>query len=270
MNTITPEILAFFKFNKLPFDKEIELQDLLIHTGQEKTYHKLQLLIETKGLGVLTGLPGTGKSSIIRKLINELHPSLYKPIYVCHTSVGLTEFYTHICSNLGLEAPARKAKMFRLLKDTFEQMNHSSRIHPVLIIDEAHLLCNDILQEIRLLTNFKVDSYNGLTVLLCGQEELNAKFRLSILESLASCITINIKMKPLTQEETYAYVEHRINCVRDHKDHLFTSNALKCIHESSNGNLRNINTIAKAALFKAYHSKCLQIEKEHVTGVLLR
>jgi type II secretory pathway predicted ATPase ExeA len=269
MNNIR-EILSFFQFSRLPYSKEIDEQDLLISGNLEKSYQKLKLLIETKGIGILTGRPGTGKSSIIRKLIKELHPSLYKPVYICHTSVGTTEFYTHICAGLGLEAPGRKAKMFRMIKDTILQMNHSSRIHPVLIIDEANFLSNDILKEIRLLTNFQIDSFNGLTVLLCGQEELNARFGFTILEALASSITINIKINSLTQDETYAYIEHRIRKVRSIKEPIFTKNALKIIHEASGGNMRSINTIATGALFKAFHLNTMQIEAEHVSSVIQR
>jgi general secretion pathway protein A len=270
MNQLTKELNTFYQFTKMPFSKEVKLEELLLHSSLEKVYQRLQLLVDTRGIGILTGRPGTGKSCMIRKLMNELHPSLYKPIYICHTSVGTTEFYTHICAALGLEAPSRKAKMFRIIKENIEQLNHSNRIHPVLIIDEAHLLSNDILKEIRLLTNFQVDSYNGLTVLLCGQEELNARFGLTILEALASSITISIKMNPLTQDETYAYIEHRINNIRSVKDPLFTTSALKLIHESSGGNLRSINTIANAAIFKAFHTKSLQVEKEHVSSVIQR
>jgi type II secretory pathway predicted ATPase ExeA len=266
----TKEFLIFFQFTCLPFSKEIHENDLLLGENLEKSYKMLKLLIETKGIGIMTGRPGTGKSQLVRKLIKELHPHLYKPIYICHTSVATTEFYTHICAALGLEAPGRKANMFRTIKENIEQMNKSNRIHPVLIIDEANYLCNDILKEIRLLTNFQIDSYNGLTVLLCGQEDLNARFGFKLLEALASAITINVKINPLTQDETYAYVEHRIQKAREIKEPVFTTNALKLIHEASGGNMRAINTIATGALYKAYHLKSQQVEAEHVTSVIQR
>jgi general secretion pathway protein A len=269
---ITKELLTFFQFKRMPFSKEIDEQDLLLVSSVERAYQKIQLLVETKGVGILTGRPGTGKSSLVRKMIRGLHPALYKPLYICHTSVGTTEFYTHLCAVLGLEAPARKARMFRLIKENIEQLNGSNRIHPVLIIDEAHLLSNDILKEIRLLTNFQIDSYNGLTVLLCGQEELNARFGLTMLESLASSITVNIKMGTLAQEESFAYIEHRISkvCLGPSGTKVFTNSALKMVHESSGGNMRNINTIAHGALFKAFNLKSVQVEAEHVTSVINR
>jgi len=270
MKTVTQEIKSFFQMKKLPFGKEVKLEELFIQNSLSKAEQKLHLLIETKGLGILTGRPGTGKSSIIRSLINQLNPSLFKPVYLCHTSVGVTEFYFHICNAFALDAPSRKAKMFGLVKEHVINLNHSNRIHPILIIDEAHLLQIDILKEIRLLTNFEVDSYNGLTVLLCGQDDLHSKLTLTILEALASAITISIKMESLSAEESYSYIEHRINTVREVKDPLFTKNALKLIHESSGGNMRSINTIATASLYKAFYSKSIQIEKEHVASAIQR
>jgi len=270
MKTVTQEIKSFFQMKKLPFGKEIKLEDLFVQNSLSKTEQKLHLLVETRGIGILTGRPGTGKSTLIRNLIKQLNPSLYKPVYLCHTSVGVTEFYSHICNAFALEAPSRKAKMFRLIKEHIINLNHSNRIHPILIIDEAHLLQIDILKEIRLLTNFEVDSYNGLTVLLCGLGELHSKLTLTILEALASAITISIKVEGLTAEESYSYVEHRINTVREAREPIFTKNALKLIHESSGGNMRSINTIATASLYKAFYLKSLQIEKEHVASAIQR
>lgn len=270
MHTATQEIKSFFQMKALPFGKEIKLEELFIQNSLEKTEQKLHLLVETRGIGILTGRPGTGKSSIIRKLIKNLNPALYKPLYICHTSVRVTEFYSHICNAFALQAPSRKAKMFQMIKDHIIHLNHSSRIHPVLIIDEAHLLEIDILKEIRLLTNFEVDSFNGLTVLLCGQEELHSKLTLTILEALASSITISIKMDSLSAEESYSYIEHRTNAVREMKTPLFTKNALKLIHETSGGNMRSMNTIATASLYKAFYAKSPQIEKEHVNSVIQR
>ncbi len=83
-------------------------------------------------------------------------------------------------------------------------MNNSRHVHPVLIIDEAHLLNNEILAEIRLLTNFNIDSLNALTVLLCGAESLALRFGLSVLEALANSITITISIDGLSQQESIA------------------------------------------------------------------
>jgi general secretion pathway protein A len=263
------EIMSYFNLNQNPFDKEIKTENLHLLPSIEKYLKSLELLIETKGIGVMTGKSGTGKSCIIRLLKNKLNAGLYKVLYLCHSSTTLLEFYSHVCALFGLETKTKRGIMFRTIKDHIIAMNKSQRIHPVLIIDEAHLLNNDILQEIRLLTNFEIDSYNAITILFCGHENLNMKLGLSILESLANSITINISVDSLNKEEAFSYVEKRINhCGNSNK--IFTNNALTLIHQGSGGIFRIINKIAHASLVKAYLSKSSTVEVEHVKASIER
>jgi general secretion pathway protein A len=217
----------------------------------------------------MTGKSGCGKSCILRLLIDKLNPSLYKIVYLCHSSIGLFEFYTHLAVGMGLPPQGRRASMFRAIKERILSLNKSHKLHPVLIIDEAHLLSYDILQEIRMLTNFEIDSLNALTVLLCGQESLNLKFGLSILESLAGSITITIQLNSLPAEETYAYIENRIkDC--GNSSLIFTKSALALLHQASGGVFRTIGIIAQAAMLKAFMAKSAQVEAEHVKSVIQR
>ena len=196
-------------------------------------------------------------------------PGLYKPLYFCHSSVGLVEFYTHLVALFGLQPCYRRATMFRELKDHILSMNSSSHVHPVLLLDESHLLNNQILAEIRLLTNFHIDSLNALTVLLCGDETLTRKFGLSILDALANSITITISVDALAKEETFSYIETRLAACGV-KSPLFTRNALELIHQAGGGILRTVGTIANSALIKACLSKSRQVEAEHVQSVIGR
>jgi type II secretory pathway predicted ATPase ExeA len=139
----------------------------------------------------------------------------------------------------------------------------------VLIIDEAHLLNNEILAEIRLLTNFNIDSLNALTVLLCGAESLSLRFGLSVLEALANSITITISIDGLSQQESIAYIEGRLSACGARAP-LFTKNALTLVHQASGGILRTIGTVANAALLKAFMAKSPQVEAEHVQAVIQR
>ncbi|MCD6122320.1 MAG: AAA family ATPase [Spirochaetales bacterium] len=266
---IIKEMLSYYNLEKPPFTKEIKTADLQRLPTTEKAINSARLLVETKGIGVMTGKSGTGKSCILRMLKNDLNPGLYKVMYLWHTSIGILEFYTHLCAELGLEPRLRRAVMFRMIHERILSLNKSHHIHPVLLIDEAHLLNNDILKEIRLLTNFEIDSVNALTVLLCGQENLNMKFGLSTLEPLANSITVNIHVESLKKEESFSYIEQRVSCAGS-STALFTKNAITFIHEASGGIIRNINTIANGSLFKAFYSKSSQVEAEHVKAVIQR
>ncbi len=263
------EFLSYFNLSADPFTREIATEKLLLLPSVERSLAAAELLVETRGIGVMSGRSGTGKSCLLRLLIDRLQPGLYRSYYVCHTSVAIVEFYTHLCDVFGLDPGHRRATMFRAIKDHILMLRSGSRVHPVLIIDEAHLLNNDILSEIRLLTNFHTDSLNALTVLLCGNEHLPRRFGLSILEPLASAITVSISVEALPKDETFTYIETRLSSCGAVVP-LLTSNALELIHQASGGTLRAVGTITTASLRKAYLAKSKQVEAEHVQAVLQR
>lgn len=95
------EILSYFNLESHPFDKEIKTDALMELPTIQAASEKLALLIETKGIGLLTGPSGCGKSSLIRKTAADLNPGLYKPFYVSHTSLGTAEFYQSFAAALG-------------------------------------------------------------------------------------------------------------------------------------------------------------------------
>ena len=183
---MTREMLSYFNLSKHPFSKEIITDDLLTLPSIQRALQTLELLVDTKGIGCLTGKSGTGKSCLIRMLMKGMPSGLVKPVYLCHTSIGVMEFYTHLANALGLPPGGRRAALFRAVQERIYTLHRTSRTHTVLIVDEAHLLSNEILKELRLLSNFEVDSVNAMTILLCGQESLLQKFGLSILGVLVA------------------------------------------------------------------------------------
>jgi len=266
---MTQKLLSFFNLHRHPFTKEIDEKELVLFDSFNESVDHVKMLIEMHGIGVLTGKSGSGKSCIIRKIISELNPGLYKPIYICHTSVSLLEFYYHLALSLGIEPKMRKAKMFKEIKERIVQLNGSHKVHPVLFIDEAHQLRNEILVELRLLLNFEIDSFHGMTVLLCGQEHLTMKFGLSALESLANSITMSITAENLKEEETIIYIEKRISD-SGNSSPIFTKNAYSFIHQATGGNLRIIGNIASAAMMKAFNLQSHTVEADHVKMVISR
>ena len=265
----TQDLLSHFNLTAFPFSKEIAVEQLLELPTLKQAFSSLQLLVETRGIGLLLGKSGTGKSCLLRKLNSSLHGGLYRPMYLCHTSVSLTEFYTHLGAAFGLEPVFRRSSMFRMIHERVLTLNRSSRIHPILLLDESQYLSTAILQEIRLLTNFEIDSFNALTVLLCGREDLAMQFDLSILEPLANSITLTVHLEALAREESFNYIEERLrHC--GNSDPVFTKNALELTHQASAGIMRDINAIAQGAMVNAYLSNSHQVEAEHVKAAIER
>lgn len=261
------DILSFFNLEGNPFGKEIKTDDLISLETFDKAFESVMLLIETKGIGILTGPSGSGKSSLLRRCAAELNPGLHKPFYICHTSLGTAEFYQTVASSLGLSPQGRRVSVFRRIKDFISNLNDEKRIHPVIFIDEAHALTSDSLKELRMLTNFDYDSKNACTLLLCGHTDLRQKLGLNIFTSLANSITYTIVIDALPADQTFTYIENRIVSQAGISS-LFTKNAMKLIHDASAGIIRTIGNIAWQSLIKAYLSKSAQVEKEHVQMVV--
>lgn len=230
------DILRFFNLSGYPFTKEIATDKLLALPSTQSRLAGLKLLVDTRGIGVLTGKSGTGKSCLLRMLIAELHTGLYKPLYLSHTSVGVQEFYSHLADALGLATTGRRATLYRAIHERVLSHHRQGRINTVLILDEAHLLPIDVLKELRLLAN---------------------------------SITVSVGTDGLPQEETFAYIGSRITDCGGHAA-MFTQGALKLIHQASVGVLRTVGTIATSAMMKAYHANAPTVEAEHVQAVLTR
>lgn len=261
------EILSFFSLEGNPFSKEIKTDELMSLPTVEKAADQLNLLLETRGIGLFTGPSGSGKSSLIRKIASEMNPGLYRPFYICHTSLGTAEFYQTFASALGLSPKGRRNTAFRIIRDFIIDMNDQQKIHPVIFIDEAHLLSSDTLREFRMLTNFEYDSRNACTLVLCGHCELRQKLSLNIFTSLANSITYSIRLDALPAEETFSFIEY---VVSDQKGNpgLFTKSAMKLIHDFSGGILRSTSNVAWKSLIKAYEHTSNVVEKEHVQMVI--
>jgi len=260
------EILSYFNLEEHPFDKEIKTKDLMKLPTIEKGAEELSLLIDTKGIGILTGPSGCGKSSLIRKIASELNPGLYRSFYISHTSLGTAEFYQSFAASMGLSSQGRRDRVFRRIKEFIINLNDQQKIHPVIFIDEAHLLSSDGLKEIRMLTNFDFDSKNACTIVLIGHSDLRNKLNLNIFTSLANSITYSILIEALPSEETFSYIESRINATGGTPS-LFTKSAMKLIHDISGGILRTTGNAAWQSMIKAFQLQSKQIEKEHVQMV---
>lgn len=206
------EVYTHFNLSSDPFTKEIKTEKLKTLPGVSNALGQLQILFDTKGIGILTGKSGSGKTCVLRMASDSLHQGTYKSHYICHTSVRIQEFYSHLCHAFGLQPCGRRVPMFKAVHEHILNMQRTKHVHPVLIIDEADKLASDILQKIRLITNFNYDSINAVTILLCGQEPLIQKLGLTTLESPANLVTVIVRMNTLNKEEIFSYIEQ---CISD-------------------------------------------------------
>jgi len=223
-----------------------------------------------KGFVVVTGEVGTGKTLLLRCLLRLLKES--KDIayaYVFNGRLTPTEFLQYILCDLGLQAAGKNKSELLLELGQFLLSRGSKRLTTVLIVDEAHLLSEDILEEIRLLSNLETADDKLLQIVLVGQPELDDKLDSLGLRQLKQRIALRAQLAPLDLAETAAYIEKRLQIAgADLKgEPIFPAEAATAVFEYSKGLPRLINTICENALIAAYARQCSSVTPEIIEHV---
>lgn len=223
-------------------------REILMTTSDSKEVQtRLNYLLETKGFGVLTGGAGKGKTTAIRTWAKNLNPSLYKVVYSSLSTVTVTEFYRKLAADLGLEPQYRKPDNFRMIQDEICRCTMEKRVTPVIIIDEANHICTGILNDLKILFNFDMDSRDRAVILLSGLPALNHTLMLSAHEPLRQRITMNYHMEGLTKEESRQYILTKLSGARC-TGQVFNENALEALANAANGVPRILNKLCNACL----------------------
>ena len=223
-------------------------KDILVETREYKEIKfRLDYLLQTKGFGLLTGGAGRGKTTSVRQWANELNPSAYKVVYISLSTVTVIEFYRQMALNLGLDPYYKKVDNFRANQDIIEKYKLEKRITPVFIFDEANYMKSGILNDLKILFNFEMDSRDYAVVLLVGLPQLNNQLRLSSHEPLRQRLIMSHNLENLSMDETKRYIREKLEGAGCHQE-VFDQNALNAIANASNGIPRMINQICNKSL----------------------
>lgn len=249
------------KFN--PFDKEISIDKLFSSRDTKELDSRLKYILDNRGICLIVGEPGSGKSVGLRKLTDNMNRSLYKPCYLQLTTLTVKDFYQAIAMLLGEIPRHRKVQLFNQIQDSIQSLYYEQHITPVIIIDEIHMAPMSILDDLRLLFNFKMDSANPFVLILAGQPQIRNKLALNACYPLRQRITMRYSMQGLSIEETADYCISRMKIAGCASD-IFTPSALEAIHTISGGIPRNINNIAITSLMYSTERKMLTVDEEAV------
>jgi type II secretory pathway predicted ATPase ExeA len=234
-----------FGMKSNPFDKEIDSADLFLGNDLKELESRLKYMLDIRGIFLLVGEPGSGKTTSLRKLADGLGPNLYKPVYISLTTVTVNDFYSKLASLLGEQPKSRKIDMFNQIQSAISSLYFEQRITPVIIADEMHMASTAVLDDIRMLFNFRMDSINPFVLIIAAQPGIRGKLALNSCLPLKQRISSKYSMKGLTEPETHEYIKSRMTIAGVMMD-VFTPQAIAQIHSSSNGFPRNINNIVTA------------------------
>lgn len=177
-------------------------KEIFVSTDESKeVLFRLDYLAKTKGFGLLTGSPGRGKATAIRKWVQTLNNSQYKVVYTCFSTFSPNDFYRNLATELGAQAHYRKPDNFRVIQEELTRLSVEKRKTPVIITDEANYISSAILNDFKLLFNFEMDSRDRAVVLLSGLPSLNATLRLSVHEPFRQRIIMNMNFLHLQKKK---------------------------------------------------------------------
>src|ERR687885_855162 len=221
-----------------------------------------------KGLIVVTGEVGTGKTTILRWLMNRLDRTVLVA-YLFNPRMTVPEFYQYVSSPKLLDVPRWESKSELLLRlGEVLDSRHSRGLRTVLIIDEAHGLSPAVLEEIRLLSNFESDSAKQLQIVLTGQPELRDVLNQPELRQLKQRIALRCEIRPLPDiEETARYVASRLLAAGAERTDIFTPAAVDLVFRCSEGIPRQINNICDNALLAGFAAGAETVGREIVEEV---
>ena len=261
--------LTAFGLRCAPFSKEIADTELWLPPSKQAVLDALTEALAERASVLLTGEPGVGKTCVLRALRQRLPQGAFRLTYCHNATLGRRDFYRQLCLVLGLSPSATAAAVFFAVSAHVEDLARD-KLHPVFLLDEAHLLHQDTLDHLHILLNYQWDSRALLSLVLVGLPELADRLALRRNRSLTSRIHHRISIDALVPDDTASYIAFRLQaagCTRD----LFTSDASAMIHEAALGSLRDIDRVATAALRLSAKRKRKLVERdvvEHAIGVL--
>lgn len=240
-------IREYFGFSQMPFSKEITTDKLFRSKQHQELVARLLFIINSRSFGLITGDIGTGKSTAVRAVYERLDQSKYKLVYLADSSLNSRSFYRDLLFQLGVTPNFLACDAKRQFKATVMDYYTNQAKLPVVVIDEAHLLSPEMLQEIRFLNNFKADSVSPLALILCGQPELRGLLRMRVNEAITQRINVRFHLGGLSDLETREYINHNM-LIAGAKAAIFSEQAIASIYTHTRGIPRAINNLCTACL----------------------
>lgn len=247
---------SFFQLVRNPFDLTPDPSCFVPTERHNETLAALYYGVRKhKGFVVVTGEVGTGKTLLLRCLLRLLEESRdIAYAYVFNNRLSTTEFLQYMLLDFGLPATGRNKTEMLFDLSQFLIARSAQQMTTVLIVDEAHLLSNELLEEIRLLSNLETYDDKLLQIVLVGQPEFDEKLDSKGLRQLKQRITLRTRLSPLTLEETQRYIERRLQIAGADPSaaSLFVPKAVTMVYRVSRGLPRLINMICENCLITAY------------------
>jgi general secretion pathway protein A len=258
----------YFGLKENPFNINTDPRYLHFTQRTQDTLAALSYGIETrKGFILLTGEVGTGKTTLLNKLLESWHQQGVATAFIFNPRLNGPQLFDYMMADFGIACKSRMTSRVLFTLHQWLLDRYQAGEQAVLVVDEAQNLSLQALEEIRLLTNMETSTDKLLQIVLAGQPELEEKLNQRELRQLRQRIAVRVKTLPLTPEETRAYVVERLNIAGSNGEEIFDPLAIDAIHQHARGIPRVINMICENALIRAFLERTKPITAQVVNDV---
>jgi general secretion pathway protein A len=262
---------AFFHLSRNPFDLTPDPTCFVPTTRHNEALAALYYGVRRhKGFVVVTGEVGTGKTLLLRCLLRLLEESRdVSYAYLFNSRLAPVEFLQYILSDFGIAASGKNKGELLFELGQFLVERSARKMTTVLVIDEAHLLSEELLEEVRLLSNLETYDDKLLQIVLVGQPELDQKLDSVGLRQLKQRIALRTQLEPMSLDETARYIEQRLQIAGadSRAATLFPPQTLEKVFKHSRGFPRLINSICENALIAAYAKQSWEATPEMIDAI---
>ncbi len=231
----------FYACLRLPFDKSLPVRDLFPSTAHQEIQARLAFAIQHHFPALITGDVGSGKSTAVRAVIQSLDPNLYLTAYLPNPNLTVQGLFAHILTAWRVSPAFHPRGLAERLRATLADLAQRGA-HPLVVVDEAHLLGQRLLHELRFWLNADMDAATPFTLILIGQPDLRHLLQLKGFEALDQRIHVRYHLQPFALEESAAYVKHHLRVVGMERC-PFSDSFIAAAHQFSHGIPRQLNRV---------------------------
>jgi len=260
------DLIEYFDIAQMPFGKSSPTSDSFSYGQLEELHALLKYTIAEKSMALVTGQAGVGKTTAVRLFIDSLPTNKYLTVYLGQDQIG-SNVLRRLAVTLGITPSFHRQHTLMQISQFLDENLEQAGRTIILVADEAHLLDDRTLEDIRLLTNADFDKNSPVAVILMGQLPLRSRLKAPGHEALNQRLRVRYHLEGLTQDETSAYIKHQLKLAGAKPD-LFGDDVIKQIFMAAEGILREINNLSMLAMLRAQSLSVNKIDTKLVRQIL--